>query len=179
MNMNMTPDQMGATGDRSDAVVGHSGGSDKPATSAPKPTGRSRGLVVGLVLAFLLSAGAGAVIGTPESAEAHSPWVYKHHNRCPHFYSYQHGWGGIYTTAGINFQPDDLCNGRHVKQAWVRVYQTGPAWRCWPHSDSGRRYTSRSSHPHTEVWHWAHIQSVKDSVQWGCSLKAHYNYWTY
>lgn len=126
----------------------------------------------------IAAVGVGAFAATPSTAEAHSPWVYRHNNRCPHFYSYQHGPGGLFTTAGVNFQPDDLCNGTHVKQAWVRVYQSGPAWRCQPHADSGKVYTGRSSNPHTERWHWAEATRA-DSVTPRCSIRAHYNYWGY
>ena len=145
-------------------------------TESPGRPKRSRGAAVGLILAFLVSMAVGAVVALPGSADAHPPWD---NTRCPHFYYYQHGAGGIYTTAGVNFQPDDNCNGRHVRQAWVRVYQTGPAWRCQPHSDTGRRYTGQSSNPHTEIWHWAHVSNVKDSVTPGCTLKAHYGYFYY
>ena len=140
---------------------------------------RSRRGPVRLILTFLISMAVGAIATSPQGAAAHSPWVYRHENRCPHFYSYQHGVGGIYTSAGVNFQPDDLCGGTHVKQAWVRVYQTGPAWRCQPHSNSGYRYTGWSSNPHTEVWHSVHVGSVLDSVTEFCDMKAHYNYWGY
>ncbi len=129
------------------------------------------------VFVFALAAVFGGVLfGSSDQADAHGP---RYHNyRCPHVYHYQHGWSGIYTTAGMNFRSSDVCGGRHVKLGHVRVKQEGPRWRCQPYSDTGRRYTG-TTWSHSTTWNWAHVSGVKDAALWGCPLTVYHNYWYY
>ena len=128
-----------------------------------------------LLAAFIFSTTVGVIAAVPDTVDAHHR---THNSRCPHVYDYQHGWGGIYTTTGMNFRSSDICNGRHVKQGYVRVKQTGPKWRCQPWRDSSRRYTGTTS-AHNDSWNWAHIGSVQDATLWGCSLGTYYDWWYY
>lgn len=151
------------------ALEGSGGQSTSPPGTRPSMT------AILAVMLGLATFGVGAFAASPATAGAHG---YGHNNRCPHVYSYQHGWGGLYTTAGVNFQADDLCNGRHVKRAYVRVQQSGPKWRCQPWSDTGRVYTGTAGSSHEDRWRWSHVSSVVDSSLWGCTLTVWRN-WEY
>lgn len=55
--------------------------------------------------------------------------------RCPAFKSWE-DYGGARVHAYVDFHPSDLCNGRHVKRAYVHLIR-----QCGPYYDSGRIYT--------------------------------------
>lgn len=59
--------------------------------------------------------------------------------RCPAFVSWE-DWGGSRVHAYVDFRPSDLCNGRHVKVAYVRLIR-----QCGPYFDTGRLYTYTAS----------------------------------
>lgn len=91
-------------------------------------------------------------------------------SRCPAFASWEDWWGGARVHASINFHPSDLCNGRHVKAAYVRLIR-----QCGPYFDTGRIYTyTASSISDTRLYSvsaW-----IFDSPLWGCVTSAKYGY---
>src|SRR5689334_18489813 len=65
--------------------------------------------------------------------------------RCPAFVHWEDWPKGFFATrvhAYVDFHPSDLCNGRHVKDAFVHIWRT-----CRPAYDSGRIYTAKASSP--------------------------------
>lgn len=90
--------------------------------------------------------------------------------RCPVFSSWEDWWGGARVHASVVFSPSDLCNGHHVKAAYVRLIR-----RCGPYFDTGRIYTyTASSTSDTRLYSvsaW-----IFDSPVWGCVTATNYGY---
>jgi hypothetical protein len=90
--------------------------------------------------------------------------------RCPAFVTWQDWVGGARVHAYVDFHPSDICNGRHVKDAYVHLIR-----QCGPHFDPGRDYTytagSTSDTRLYSVSSW-----IFDSVLWGCNTNAYYGY---
>lgn len=90
--------------------------------------------------------------------------------RCPAFVSWEDWWGGIRVHAYVDFRPSDLCDGRHVKRAYVRLIR-----QCGPYYDTGRIYTyTASSASDTRLYSvsaW-----IFDSIIWGCVTSTKYGY---
>lgn len=89
--------------------------------------------------------------------------------RCPAFVSWE-DWGGARVHAYVDFRPSDLCNGRHIKVAYVRLIR-----QCGPYYDSGRIYTySATSASDTRLFSvsaW-----ILDSPLWWCNTNTYYGY---
>lgn len=90
--------------------------------------------------------------------------------RCPAFVSWEDGPGGARVHAYVDFHPSDLCNGRHVKRAYVRLIR-----QCGPYYDTGRIYTyTATSASDTRLYSvsaW-----ILDSPLWGCVTTTKYDY---
>lgn len=91
-------------------------------------------------------------------------------NRCPAFVTWEDWLGGARVHAYVDFHPSDLCNGRHVKRAYVRLVR-----KCGPYYDTGRIYTytagSASDTRLYSVSAW-----IFDSVLWSCTTNTYYGY---
>ena len=89
--------------------------------------------------------------------------------RCPAFVSWE-DWGGARVHAYVDFRPSDLCNGRHVKAAYVRLIR-----QCGPYYDTGRIYTNTANSSSdtrlfsVSVW-------ILDSPLWWCNTNTYYGY---
>ena len=89
--------------------------------------------------------------------------------RCPAFVSWE-DWGGSRVHAYVDFHPSDLCNGQHVKRAYVRLVR-----QCGPYYDTGRLYTyTASSTSDTRLFSvsaW-----IYDSIIWSCNTNTYYGF---
>jgi|GEM_PF-3142540 len=89
--------------------------------------------------------------------------------RCPAFVTWE-DWGGSRVHAYVDFHPSDLCNGQHVKRAYVRLVR-----QCGPYYDTGRIYTyTAGSTSDTRLYSvsvW-----IYDSVIWSCNTNTYYGY---
>lgn len=89
--------------------------------------------------------------------------------RCPAFVTWE-DWGGARVHAYVDFHPSDICNGRHVKRAYVRLIR-----QCGPYYDTGRLYTyTASSSSDTRLFSisaW-----IYDSALWWCNTNTYYGY---
>jgi len=89
--------------------------------------------------------------------------------RCPAFVKWE-DWGGARWHAYVDFRPSDLCDGRHVKRAYVRLIR-----QCGPYYDTGRIYTytagSASDTSLYSVSAW-----IFDSTIWSCNTNTYYGY---
>ena len=103
-------------------------------------------------------AGVGSAIVTPATA------------RCPAFVTWEDWLGGARVHGYVDFHPSDTCNGRHVKDAYVRLVR-----QCGPYYDTGRLYTytagSSSDTALYSVSAW-----IFDSLLWGCNTNVYYGY---
>lgn len=90
-------------------------------------------------------------------------------NRCPTVTKWETLWGAQWH-ATVDFRPSDLCNGRNVKRAYVRLKQY-----CWPYNDSGRVYTATASSPRDSRVYRAYTW-VWDSPNWGCITEDFFGY---
>ena len=106
----------------------------------------------------LLAAGAGMAKSVAVTA-----------NRCPAFVTWESDHG-TRVNAYVDFHPSDLCNGRHVKDAYVRIVRT-----CFPAYDSGRVYTATASSP-SDTRLYSVTKSAWDSPLWWCNTNTYYNY---
>lgn len=90
--------------------------------------------------------------------------------RCPAFVTWEDWLGGARAHAYVDFHPSDICNGRHVKDAYVRLIR-----QCGPYYDTGRIYTytagSASDTRLYSVSAW-----IFDSVLWSCNTSTYYGY---
>lgn len=89
--------------------------------------------------------------------------------RCPAFVSWE-DWGGARVHAYVDFRASDLCNGRHVKVAYVRLVR-----QCGPYFDTGRIYTNTASSQYDTVLHSVSAW-IFDSPIWGCTTRTFYGY---
>jgi hypothetical protein len=94
-------------------------------------------------------------------------------NRCPAFVTWEDWLGGARVHAYVDFHPSDLCYGRHVKRAYVRIWRT-----CWPAYDSGRVYTPTASSP-SDTRLYSVSKVAFDSPRWGCKTNTNYDYETF
>lgn len=90
--------------------------------------------------------------------------------RCPAFVTWQDWIGGAREHAYVDFHPSDLCNGLHVKRAYVHLIR-----QCGPYYDTGRIYTytagSASDTRLYSVSAW-----IFDSPIWSCNTNTYYGY---
>ena len=116
------------------------------------------------ILVFLLALVAAVVpfIGT-QSAQAAA-------YRCPAFVKWEDWLGGARVHAYVDFHPSDICNGRHVKRAYVHLVR-----QCGPYFDAGRDYTATASSPN-DTRLYSESSWIFDSVLWNCSTAAYYDY---
>jgi hypothetical protein len=91
-------------------------------------------------------------------------------NRCPAFVTWQDWLGGARVHAYVDFRASDLCNGRHVRRAYIRF--TRP---CGPSLDTGRIYTSTASSP-SDTRLYSYKRWVWDSLSWSCTTYTWYGY---
>lgn len=89
--------------------------------------------------------------------------------RCPAFVSWE-DWGGTRVHAYVDFHPSDLCNGRHVKAAYVRLIR-----QCGPYFDTGRIYTYTASSP-SDTQLYTVSAWIFDSPIWSCNTNTYYGY---
>lgn len=89
--------------------------------------------------------------------------------RCPAFVSWE-DWGGSRVHAYVDFRASDLCNGQHVKMAYVRLIR-----QCGPYFDTGQIYTyTAGSTSDTQLYSvsaW-----IFDSPIWSCNTNTYYGY---
>jgi hypothetical protein len=125
---------------------------------------KSRTVVALLAAACSLSMVAGAsAVRVPAHATRTAT------NRCPAFVTWEDWLGGARVHAYVDFHPSDWCNGRHVKDAYIRITRS-----CGPAYDSGRIYTATASSPNdTRLYSVSKV--AFDSVLWGCQTNT--NYW--
>lgn len=91
-------------------------------------------------------------------------------SRCPAFKSWEDWIGGARVHAYVDFHPSDLCNGKHVKAAYVRLIR-----QCGPYYDSGRKYTYTASSP-TDTRLYSVEAWILDSIIWSCNTNTYYGY---
>jgi hypothetical protein len=89
--------------------------------------------------------------------------------RCPAFVSWE-DWGGARVHAYVDFRPSDLCNGRHVKVAYVRLIR-----QCGPYFDTGRIYTNTAS-TQSDTRLYSVSVWILDSPLWWCNTNTYYGY---
>lgn len=89
--------------------------------------------------------------------------------RCPAFVSWQ-DWGGARVHAYVDFRASDLCNGRHVKAAYVRLIR-----QCGPYFDTGRIYTYTASSQYDTTLYSVSVW-IFDSPIWSCTTRSFYGY---
>jgi hypothetical protein len=89
--------------------------------------------------------------------------------RCPAFASWE-DWGGARVHAYVDFRPNDLCNGRHVRAAYVRLIR-----QCGPYFDTGRIYTYTASSPYDTALYSVSAW-ILDSPLWWCNTNTYYGY---
>ena len=89
--------------------------------------------------------------------------------RCPAFVSWE-DWGGSRVHAYVDFRASDLCNGRHVRKAYVRLIR-----QCGPYFDTGRIYTYTASSPSDSALHYISAW-IFDSPLWWCNTNTYYGY---
>lgn len=121
-------------------------------------TGRQ---IVSIVLAVLLAA-SGALIMAPAASAAT--------NRCPAFVTWEDWIGGARVHAYVDFRASDICNGRHVKKAYIRIMRS-----CGPGVDTGRKYTA-TARADTDSQLYSVSEVVFDSVVWRCNTNTYYGY---
>lgn len=89
--------------------------------------------------------------------------------RCPAFSSWE-DWGGSRVHAYVDFRANDLCNGRHVRAAYVRLIR-----QCGPYFDTGRLYTYTASSPYDSTLYSVSAW-IFDSPLWWCNTNTYYGY---
>lgn len=89
--------------------------------------------------------------------------------RCPAFSSWE-DWGGARVHASVAFAASDLCNGRHVKAAYVRLIR-----QCGPYYDTGRIYTDTASSTSDTQMRGVSVW-IFDSPIWWCNTNTYYGY---
>lgn len=90
-------------------------------------------------------------------------------SRCPAFVSWE-DYGGARVHAYVDFHPSDLCNGRHVKAAYVRIIR-----QCGPYYDTGRIYTYTAS-TIIDTRLYSVSAWILDSPLWWCNTNTYYGY---
>lgn len=126
-------------------------------------SGRSlRLLAVAALAAITVGSLAGAGEAKPTRAATY---------RCPAFVKWE-DYGGSRWNAYIDFRASDVCNGRHVKRAYVHIVRT-----CPPAYDSGRVYTATASSPY-DTRLYSVTKSAWDSPLWWCNTNIYYD-WEY
>lgn len=103
-----------------------------------------------------------AIVAAPPPANAAT--------RCPAFVTWEDWLGGARVHAYVDFRASDVCDGRHVKAAYVRLIRN-----CGPFYDTGRLYTSTASSPSDTT---LRVKStwIFDSILWRCSTATYYGY---
>jgi hypothetical protein len=92
---------------------------------------------------------------------------------CPAFSHWEDWIGGARVHASVSFRASNTCNGKHVKNAYVRVIR-----ECGPYLDSGRIYTSNAPNSSDTALRSASVW-IFDSVLWNCTTRAYYGYNTF
>jgi hypothetical protein len=100
-----------------------------------------------------------------------TPQVASAATRCPQVYNWQ-DWGGSRVHIKVEFRAADLCNGRHVKRVYVKLWRT-----CWPAVDTGWIASPTASSPSSTTTLNAY-KMVYDSPNWGCNTRSGWD-WTY
>lgn len=90
--------------------------------------------------------------------------------RCPAFKKWEDWIGGARVHAYIDFRASDVCNGRHVKRAYVRLIR-----QCGPYLDTGRIYTGTAASP-SDTRLYSQSAWIFDSVLWRCNTAVYYDY---
>ena len=89
--------------------------------------------------------------------------------RCPAFVTWE-DWGGARVHAYVDFRASDLCNGLHVKKAYVRLIR-----QCGPYYDTGRIYTYTASSIYDTTLYSVSAW-IFDSPIWSCNTNTYYGY---
>ena len=89
--------------------------------------------------------------------------------RCPAFVTWE-DWGGTRVHAYVDFRASDLCNGLHVKRAYVRLIR-----QCGPYYDTGRIYTYTASSAYDTTLYSVSAW-IFDSPIWSCNTNTYYGY---
>ena len=126
----------------------------------------SRALLALLAVAGSLSLAATASV----AARVPSKSMAAATNRCPAFVHWEDWLGGVRVHAYVDFHPSDLCNGRHVEDAYVHITRS-----CGPAFDSGRIYTARASSP-SDTRLYSVSKVAFDSLLSGCRTNTNYGY---
>jgi hypothetical protein len=90
--------------------------------------------------------------------------------RCPAFVTWEDWLGGARVHAYVDFHPSDICNGGHVKRAYVRLIR-----QCGPYYDTGRLYTYTAGSP-WDTRLYSQSAWIFDSTLWWCNTNAYYGY---
>jgi hypothetical protein len=122
-------------------------------------TAKRRAILIALIM---LATGVVPFVGI-QSAQAAT-------YRCPAFVTWQDWVGGARVHAYVDFHPSDICNGRHVKDAYVHLIR-----QCGPYYDPGRDYTYTASSP-SDTRLYSVSSWIFDSVLWYCNTNAYYSY---
>jgi hypothetical protein len=126
---------------------------------APRHTAIRR--LLGVLLTALLTS-TFLVVLAPTQAQAAT--------KCPAFSSWEDWIGGARVHASVSFRASDICNGKHVKNAYVRLIR-----QCGPYLDTGRIYTSTAPSASNTALRSASVW-IFDSVLWNCTTRAYYGY---
>lgn len=105
---------------------------------------------------------------TPAPGPAPKPPGPPHH--CPVFKTSESGPGGVKVHASVSFRASDVCHGRHVKAAYVRIFRT-----CFPKYDSGRVYTATAKSP-SDSKRYSVSKSAYDSLKPHCNTNTRYDF---
>lgn len=92
--------------------------------------------------------------------------------RCPAFRSWQDKVGGAQVHAKVTFRPSDVCRGRHVKSAYIRLRLTD--CRGWP--DTDKRVDTPVATSRTDTSEYKAEGHILDSPFPGCTARANYDF---
>lgn len=118
-------------------------------------------MALAATMSVLLSLGVVPLTASPADAKT---------NVCPKFIYWQDWLGGVRWHASISFRASDLCEGRHVKRAAVRLYR-----ECWPSMDSGMVWTSDATSVNDTAVRTVSIVRF-DSLVPGCNTRKAFMY---
>lgn len=90
--------------------------------------------------------------------------------RCPSFSHWEDWLGGARVHGSVSFHPSDICNGRHVKRAYVHLIR-----ECGPYFDPGRYYTPTAT-SRSDTRTYSASEWIFDSVLWSCNTNVYYGY---
>lgn len=102
-----------------------------------------------------------------------SPPAVEAATKCPYLHTWEAGPGGLFHHARVTFRPIDVCKGKHVKRAAVKMYNKCLGW------NSGWVWTTTAKSPKIISTYSREI-SHRDSLRSGeeCTMQVRYT-WDY